>query len=212
MAARLSGINTSWAHKTCRQGFMMKKHTGIRCSVARAVRPRAQTNPRPHRRSFTAPGWRMAVGAVMLLLAVTGSGHADPPLPVISNQVFVVTNTAFAGGAYGNGSSNSAAAINAAITYAAAHGGGAGETPPVGTLTNYMSGPITMASHVNLQIDSGAKLQMFPMSTWVSNYGSGTSFISASGLTDIEISGSGIIDGQGTNWWFPLASTRPLFL
>ncbi len=140
------------------------------------------------------------------------SGHADPPLPVISNQVFVVTNTTFAGGAYGNGSSNSAAAINAAITYAVAHGGGTVEIPPVGTLTNYLSGPITLASHVNLQNYSGAKLQIFPMSTWVPNYGSGTSFISASGLTDIEISGSGIIDGQGTNWWFPLASTRPLFL
>ena len=82
---------------------------------------------------------------------------------------------------------------------------------PVGTLTNYLYGRSPWPA-TSLQIDSGAKLQMFPMSTWVPNYGSGTSFISASGLTDIEISGSGTIDGQGTNWWFPLASTRPLFL
>jgi polygalacturonase len=157
--------------------------------------------------------WRRTTAwAALLLLLVVGSGHADPPLPVISNQVFVVTNTTFAGGAYGNGSSNSTAAINAAITYASGHGGGTVEIPPVGTLTNYMSGPITMASHVNLQIDSGAKLQMFPMSIWVSNYGSSTPFVNGATLTDTEISGSGIIDGQGTNWWFPLASSRPNFI
>jgi autotransporter-associated beta strand protein len=28
-------------------------------------------------------------------------------------------------------------------------------------------------------------------------------------LHDVEINGSGTIDGQGTNWWFPLASSRP---
>jgi polygalacturonase len=147
----------------------------------------------------------------MIALAVSARA-GTPPLPVISNQVFVVTNTVFAGGAYGNGSSNSTAAINAAITYAAGHGGGTVEIPPVGTLTNYLSGPITMASHVNLQVDGGAKLQMFPMSSWVSNYGSSTPFVSGSSLTDAEISGSGIIDGQGTNWWSPLASTRPHFI
>src|SRR5271170_2962658 len=191
---------------------MMKHYTGMRSSAERAVGFQTPDNQWPRRGSFAAPWWRTNAWAVLLFLAVAGAVYADPPLPVISNQVFVVTNTTFAGGAYGNGSSNSAAAINAAITYAAAHGGGTVELPPVGTLTNYMSGPITMASHVNLQIDSGAKLQMFPMSTWVSNYGSSTPFVDGATLTDAEISGSGIIDGQGTNWWSPLASTRPNFI
>ncbi len=154
--------------------------------------------------------WEMAgkmnrLGKVVaVVFAFLGSAYADPPLPVISNQVFVVTNTAFAGGAYGNGSSNNAAAINAAIAFASTNGGGTVEIPPVGTLTNYLSGPITMASHVNLQIDSGAMLQMLPMSMWTGT----TTFINGATLTDVEISGSGTIDGQGTNWWLAYHSSK----
>ena len=68
------------------------------------------------------------------------AGYANPDLPIISNQVFVVTNTAFAGGAYGDGSSNNAAAINAAITYASGNGGGTVEIPANGTLSTYFPG------------------------------------------------------------------------
>jgi polygalacturonase len=173
-------------------------------------------------------GVKLRVATFLWSLLAVGNvcWAGTPPLPVISNQVFIVTNTAFAGGAYGNGVSNSAAAINAAISYASSHGGGTVQIPAVaGGLTNYISGPITMASQVNLQIDSNAVLRMFPMSTWVSNYGSSTPFINASSLHDISITGSGTIpasrgaslgagtiDGQGTNWWYPLASSRPNFL
>jgi polygalacturonase len=190
----------------------MKQCAGMRCFWTLAVKLRAQSNRQLRRWSLGALGCRTTVWTVFLLLAVVRAGHADPPLPVISNQVFVVTNTTFAGGAYGNGLSNSAAAINAAITYASGHGGGTVEIPTVGTLTNYMSGPITMASHVNLQIDAGAMLQMFPMSTWVPSYGTSTPFVDGATLTDAEISGPGTIDGQGTNWWYPLASSRPNFV
>src|SRR5580658_4369226 len=117
----------------------MKEYGGMRCLATLAVKLQAQGNQRQHRRSFATIWCRTTAWIILLLLAVAGSGRAaDPPLPVISNQVFVVTNTAFAGGAYGNGASNSAAAINAAITYAAAHGGGIVEIPTVGALTNYM--------------------------------------------------------------------------
>ena len=34
-------------------------------------------------------------------------------------------------------------------------------------------------------------------------------FIYANNLTDVEISGGGTIDGQGADWWSPLASSRP---
>jgi polygalacturonase len=151
----------------------------------------------------------LTFGLAALWLAASVYG-GTPPLPVISNQVFIVTNTAFAGGAYGNGVSNSAAAINSAISYAASHGGGTVEIPPVGTLTNYLSGPITLASRVNLQIDAGAMLQMLPRSSWPS---ASTPFIFGDSLTDVEISGSGTVDGQGTNWWCcPTASSRPHFI
>ena len=193
---------------------MMKKYAGMRCSAVRAVKLQAPGNQRSHNRSFAAPCWRTTAGAVLLLLAVSARA-TTVPLPVISNQVFVVTNTTFAGGAYGDGASNNAAAINAAITYASGHGGGTVEIPLVGALTNYMSGPITMASHVNLQIDSGAMLQMFPLSTWTNLYGTSTPFVNGTTLTDAEISGPGTIDGQGTNWWYAYATngiSRPNFI
>ena len=61
----------------------------------------------------------------------------------------------------------------------------------------YLCGPIALANNVNLQIDSGAMLQMLPYGTWP-----GTStFINGVGLHDVEISGSGTIDGQGADWW-----------
>jgi hypothetical protein len=162
----------------------LKTHWGMRYWAESVRKPHLQNNCRSYPRSFAASWYRTTRWAILLLLAAVRSGHADPPLPVISNQVFVVTNVTFAGGAYGNGASNSAAAINAAITYASGHGGGTVEIPTVGALTNYMSGPITMASHVNLQIDSGVMLQMFPMSTWEPNYGSSTPFVDGATLTD----------------------------
>ncbi|HUJ08459.1 MAG TPA: glycosyl hydrolase family 28 protein [Verrucomicrobiae bacterium] len=118
-------------------------------------------------------------------------------------------------GAYGNGISNNAAAINAAITAINAAGGGTVEiSPGSASLTNYLSGPITMKSKVNLQIDSGTKLQMLPLSTWEPTYGT-TIFINGATLSDVEISGPGTIDGQGTNWWvkYPSStSSRPNFI
>jgi len=149
----------------------------------------------------------------MFWLGFAGAVRAGtPPLPVINtNLIYDVTNTTFAGGAFGNGVSNSAAAIQAAINFAstASASGATVRLPAVGTFTNYLSGPITMKSHVNLQVGPGAMLQMLPMSTWPN---SSTPFILGSSLTDVEVSGPGTIDGQGTNWWYPLASSRPNFV
>ena len=130
-----------------------------------------------------------------------------PPLPVINtNLIFDVTNTTFAGGALGNGVSNSAAAINAAINFAstASASGATVRILAVGVNTNYLSGPITLKNNVNLLIDSGAKLQMLPKASWPGT----TTFINAGTITDVAISGSGTIDGNAgftvgtaTNWW-----------
>src|SRR5437867_1463057 len=130
---------------------------------------------------------------------------ADPPLPVIPSR----TTNVLSFGAFGNGSSNNAAAINAAInTINAAGGGTVVISPGSASLTNYLSGPITMKSSVNLQLDGGTKLQMLPMSNWPS---ASTPFIFGNTLTDVEISGSGTLDGNAgfsttnapiiANWW-----------
>jgi len=89
-------------------------------------------------------------------------------------------------------------AINAAAAGGATNGlsGGTVEIP----MGDYISGPLTMKSYVNLQIDAGATLQMLPYGSYPGGT-SPTDFISASKLHDIEISGGGTIDGQGAVWW-----------
>ena len=172
---------------------------------------------RSRRRTFkTASGWFL-ICTGLVCLALAGIAQADPPLPVITNQVFVVTNSIY--GAVGDGLTNNAAAIQSAINDASTNGGGTVEIPADGTLSTYLSGPINLASGINLQIDSGAMLQMLPRnvttngSTIIPAWPSAsTPFINGSTLTDSAITGSGIIDGQGTNWWFPKASTRPNFI
>ena len=156
----------------------------------------------------------ICLASLLLALALT-TNAADPPLPVIPSR----TTNVLSFGAFGNGVSNNAAAINAAITAINTAGGGTVEiSPGSASLTNYLSGPIIMKSKVNLQIDSGVMLQMLPLSSWQSNYGTAT-FISGGTLTDVAISGAGTlsstIDGQGTNWWVTYPSNtdiRPHFI
>ena len=142
--------------------------------------------------------------AVLLMFARATVGRADPPLPSIPATSFNITSFS----AVGDGTTDNAAAIQSAINAAAAAGGGTVVVAAVGVLTNYLSGPFNLTNNVSLQINSGTVLRMQPMSTWVSNFGT-TTFINGSKLHDVEINGSGTIDGQGTNWWFPLASGRP---
>jgi hypothetical protein len=87
-----------------------------------------------------------------------------------------------------------------------------------------MCGPLTMKSAINLQVDAGAILRMLPLGkypvTWVTNgasywFTNVSNFIGATNLSDVEISGSGAIDGQGAPWW-PWAATnnaqRPILI
>ncbi len=155
-------------------------------------------------------------GAVLFFLAFGNFIQAAPPtLPTIStNNIFNVTSTTY--GASTN-SANNASFIQAAITAAAAaSGGGTVEIPGPGT---YLSGPLTMKSKVNLQVDAGATLQMLPYGSWPGS----TSFILGSSISDVEISGAGIIDGNAgftvgtaTNWWGEAngsaLSSRPNFI
>lgn len=143
---------------------------------------------------------------ILLTVVVAGLWAAtrawgNPALPNINtNNVFMVTT-------YGasTGNADNATAIQSAINAAtAASGGGTVEIPGPGA---YLSGPLTMKSKVNLQIDSGATLMMLPMSSWPS---SSTPFILGSSVSDVEISGAGTIDGQGAGWWG--SGSRPNFI
>src|SRR5215469_6222471 len=140
---------------------------------------------------------------VWLVLALDGSVvFAGIPLPQINtNNIVNVTNY----GAVGDGVTTNTAAIQSTINAAAAGGatnglsGGTVEIP-AGV---YLSGPLTMKSSVNLQIDAGATLQMLPYGSFPAT----SDFISASKLQNIEISGNGTIDGQGAIWWTNYSNT-----
>src|SRR3954466_15275281 len=114
-----------------------------------------------------------------------------PPLPVIPAGVFNITT-------YGasTASANNVMPIQNAITAASSAGGGTVEVP-AGT---FMSGPITLSSKINLQIDTGATLKAVAMANYPNNT-SPSNFISISGKNNVEISGSGTIDGNGQDWW-----------
>ena len=147
-----------------------------------------------------------AIITLGVLVATTAFG--DPTLPTIPPGTFNVTSY----GAVGDGVTVNTIAISNAIVAAGNAGGGTVEIPAAAGA--YLCGPLLYRSGVNLQIDSGATLKMLPYGTWPG----GTSppdFIVGSSLHDIEISGSGTIDGSGTTgWWTHSLSTsqRPYMI
>jgi polygalacturonase len=124
---------------------------------------------------------------------------AAPALPAIPDAVFNVTNYH----AVGDGVAVDTAAIQAAIDAASAKGGGIVELP-AGV---FLSGPIQMASGINLRIERGAILRMLPLEKYPGSTNDPENFISGSKLHDVAISGAGLIDGQGAPWW-PFAKTK----
>jgi len=128
--------------------------------------------------------------------------HAAILLPNIPATQFIITNYAAS-----TSSLDNSAAINATITAANTAGGGT-VVIPTGT---FFSGPITMKSNVNLYLSKGAILQLMPYGTGngtpTGSYpNSGTAntynnFISGQSLSNIKISGTGTIEGNGTAWW-----------
>lgn len=114
-----------------------------------------------------------------------------PTLPEITGKIFSVTNY----GARGDGVTTNTIAIQAAITAASTAGGGIVEVPA----GNFLSGPVQMASRINLRV-SGT-LQMLPLDKYPGGTTAPANFISGAGLHDISISGEGTIDGQGSPWW-----------
>lgn len=132
-------------------------------------------------------------------------------------NVKVVTNSPYL--AIPDNNTDNTAAIQAAINAAAGGGttnGLLGGTVEIPAGTNaYLCGPLTLSSHVNLQIDAGAILRMLPITRWPGGTTSAGNFISGNNLQDIELSGSGAIDGQGAPWWpyaYTNGATRPSML
>jgi polygalacturonase len=140
----------------------------------------------------------------------TASPAADiqPALPSTPDRQFNLTDY----GAIPDGKTLNTDAFAKAFAAITAAGGGHLNVPK-GT---YFTLPITMTSHVDLHLNDGAVIQ-FP--TDITAYGlpadptqatpqqrtelrtTRRALINGDGLTDVSITGSGVIDGGGTAWW-----------
>ncbi len=160
---------------------------------------------------FRAMAFCLFAGAV--LLANRANAIAPWTLVINTNNVINIVNF----GAVGDGITTNTTAIQNAINAAAAgpttNGapGGTVEIPP----GVFVCGPLTLNSSVNLQLDAGALLRMLPFGQYPGGTVNPANFISGTSLHDIEISGTGAIDGQGAPWW-PYANTnganRPIMI
>ena len=105
-------------------------------------------------------------------------------------------------GATGDGVAKSTTAIQTAIDSCAKAGGGT-VTIEGGT---FVSGPVVLRDHITLDIAAGATLlgspdhADYPPKTEFRSPGL-QSLVSATGATDVAITGHGTIDGNGESWW-----------
>lgn len=122
-------------------------------------------------------------------------------LPSIPSGTFNITS-------YGasTSSSDNTSAIQKAINAAYSASGGT-VVVPSGT---FLCGPISLKNNVGLQLSSGAVLKVLAYGTYP-NSGSTDDldpFIDLNGLSNISISGSGTIEGQGSAWWTAYKTTK----
>ena len=157
--------------------------------------------------------------AAGMFFSATGVISAAPILPNINtNNIVTVTDAPY--NAAGDGVTDNTLAISNAIVRAAAGGntnglfGGTVRIPAPGT---FLCGPLTLKNNVNIQIDAGSTLKMLPLNLFTNYPAQNLAYgdlIYASGVTNLEISGSGTIDGQGVQWWTnsAVSGSRPYMI
>lgn len=144
---------------------------------------------------------RLLIAASLLaLLSMKADALSSWTLLVNTNNIINAANY----GAVGDGVFTNTTAIQNAINQAAKGGatnGLSGGTVRIPSPGIYMCGPLNMSNNINLQIDAGAILRMLPIDQYPGGDVNPASFISATSLHDLAISGAGAIDGQGLPWW-----------
>jgi polygalacturonase len=140
-----------------------------------------------------------ALATLALFSARAAGADIKPELPRIPEKTFNVRDAS----AKGDGTTDDTAALQAAINTASKAGGGTIEFP-AGV---YLSGPLELASNLNLHLAAGATLKMLPLGQYPGGTERGADFLSGADLHDLALTGAGTIDGQGGPWW-PLAKNK----
>ena len=106
-------------------------------------------------------------------------------------------------GAKGDGVTDDAAAVEKAIMQCSADGGGRVIVPAGHT---FLCGPLHLASHVDLHLEPNSRLlanpdeSIYTESAFRANEGEGMMWISGKDLTNVSITGTGTIDGNGVSF------------
>ncbi|MCM1504776.1 MAG: glycosyl hydrolase family 28 protein [Muribaculum sp.] len=136
--------------------------------------------------------YRPPIIPLILFLALIASSCANKT----PGNVYDITDF----GAVACDTIDNSVAIQSAIDRCAADGGGT-VTVPAGK--SFMSGPIHLASHVNLHLEPNSRLlanpdeKVYNESAFGDNRGEGMLWISGRDLKQVSITGSGTLDGNG---------------
>jgi polygalacturonase len=203
------GISAQWAARGAQRILMSAQWAGHS-----ALRPRRSPAP-----SALRPAPFLSI--VALLLAFSASAASDPwsAVPEILARIqpphfpardFVITKYGAKSG------SDAGAAIEKAIKACSLAGGGRVVIPP----GDWPTGPIRLASHIDLHVEAGATLRFttdpakYPLvltrfeGVEVMNY---SPLIYATDCEDVAITGEGTLDGQADeqHWWNWKPSVKP---
>ncbi len=142
------------------------------------------------------PGFRSLLlcllGASLLSAAADDERRPEPPR--IPEKEF----SAAALGVTPGSAAPVTAALQKAIDHVAAEGGGRLTLAP----GDYLLGPVTLASRLDLHLSEGVLIRLIPRGDdFPTANGRHASLFSASLATDLRIGGAGRIDGGGEPWW-----------
>lgn len=149
-------------------------------------------------------GWNnsrifIVIGSLACMANPTRAATTQPSIP---DHKFIITDF----GAKGDGQTINTKSIEKAIAACKSAGGGEIEIPA----GEFVTGPISFSSNMDLHLDKGATLLLandidhFPASNH--RYVDGITF---DNCHDVAITGPGTIDGQGDPWWKKFRQYRP---
>jgi polygalacturonase len=131
------------------------------------------------------------IGILLIAVVMTNCQRASE-----QNSVFNIVDY----GAVADGHTDNASAISKAIRACSKSGGGTVVIPGEGT---FLTGPFDLASKIELHVEAGATLlanpdtSVYTKSAFRNNPGEGTIWIGGEDITDVSITGLGVISGNG---------------